>query len=776
MDVKAPIHIYLQFIAILLLNPGPAEAQTLKINEIVSSNSQSAQSADGNFYDWIELYNPDDFPVNLEEYSLVEYDDLSDKWHFPDHTLEPHSFYLVYASGLDTVTGKEVHTNFKIKSSGEALVLTYNTGQVADIFEAVDLQENESYGRLPDGSGTAFVFSRPTPLVSNATENPWSKLSLSHQPGYYESEISLTLLNNTGDSIFYSLDGSEPYPGAEGTFLYQYPLSLKDRTGDENEFSKIPTTSDLTHHKWEAPESKVFKAHVVRVRTYSRKKASSEIFTGTYFISKDMSTRYTMPLLSLVTPRENLFAKDSGIYVPGDHFNPLGDPYDSGNYLMEGEEWERPVHMEFFSTGGHLEFAQKFGIRIQGGNSRLAPQKSLKVYARSEYGKSKLDYSLFPDLEISSYKRFLLQTCDPYYKKAIFLDDVIHDLSSEYTDGMASRPCILFINGEYWGIHRIREFIGKHYLASHFQVDKEKIDLLKASWSMVIEGSNSDYKDLINYIKTNDLSLEVSFSYVSSRIDLENLMDYFATELFFSNYDWPAGNIKYWKEQAPGTKWKWLLYDLDAGFRNPEYNMFIHATKTGRTSWPNPDHSTLLFRSLLQNPGFKDQFIARLNYLITTPYNRDRILKKLHEYQAAYEPELREHFERWPRAGLKEEWLTDINKSQYFANSRAFYMKSQMQEYFGLDSMRMAEVPIQGEFIIFPNPTRDLLVLEFKVLNEIYTKIELYDIYGHLVYANVLGSGQQVYSLDLTELPAGSYYLRLISMTKNIVKRIILLE
>jgi len=773
---KSAVYIYLLFTGFFGLSLISADAQDLKINEIVSSNSQSAPGTDGNYYDWIELYNPTDKVAHLKEYNLAEYDNLNEKWPFPDRTLDPHSFFLVYASGLDTLIGREVHADFKIKSSGEALVLTFATGQVADYLEAVDLKENESYGRLPDGSGTAFVFSRPTPLASNTTADPWSKISLSHQPGFYNNEISLTLQNNNGDSIYYSLDGSEPVPGSDGTYLYDAPLGLKDRSGETNEISAIPTAPDLIHHRWKAPENSVFKAHVLRARSYRRKEASSDMFTGTFFINRNMSSRYTLPLLSLVTPMENLFAGDSGIYVPGDHFDPLEDPYKSGNYLMEGGEWERPVHMEFFNTGGSLEFAQNFGIRIQGGNSRLAPQKSLKVYARSEYGKSRLEYALFPDLEITSYKRFLLQTCDPYYKKAIFLDDVIHDLSSEYTDGMASRPCILFINGEYWGLHRIREHIDKYYLASHFKVDKDEIDLLKASWSMVIEGSNTDYKNLINFIKTNDLSDEASFIHVSSRIDVDNLIDYFATELVFSNYDWPMGNIKYWKEQAPGARWRWLLYDLDAGFRNPEYNMLQHATKTGGTLWPNPDHATLLFRSLLQNPGFTDQFVSRLNFLITTPYHRDRILNTLNEYQAVYEPELKEHFERWPTTGLMEDWLTDIHKSQYFARSRAFYLKSRMQEFFGLDSLPIAEVPITSEFIVFPNPTRDLLVLEFKEINTSYTQTDLFDMYGHLVYSEKLETGHKVYTLNLAYLPAGSYHLRVISRTSEKVRQIVILE
>ncbi|MCB9210980.1 MAG: lamin tail domain-containing protein [Ignavibacteriales bacterium] len=80
---------------------------------------------DGDYSDWIEIFNPIDTTINLQNFSLS--DDLSNlqKWLFPNITISPNEYILIFASGKDRYSS-ELHTNFSIKASGELIILIDN--------------------------------------------------------------------------------------------------------------------------------------------------------------------------------------------------------------------------------------------------------------------------------------------------------------------------------------------------------------------------------------------------------------------------------------------------------------------------------------------------------------------------------------------------------------------------------------------------------------------------------------------------------------------------
>ena len=126
-------------------------------------------------------------------------------------------------------------------------------------------------------------------------------------------------------------------------------------------------------------------------------------------------------------------------------------------------------------------------------------------------------------------------------------------------DVMDSRPCVVYINGEYWGLYNIREKVNEDYLASHYGVDPKKVDILV--WNgFALAGSNEAYKALIEYVETHDMQNQEYYEYVTSQIDIDNFIDYLIVESYFGNTD--LGNIKFWRDQN-GGKWRWVLYDMD---------------------------------------------------------------------------------------------------------------------------------------------------------------------------------------------------------------------
>ena len=106
-----------------------ARTQTVRITEVMASNTKTLADEDGAFSDWIELENPSTSPVNLLNWSLTDSAGNPGKWRFPATNFPPKSFLIVFADGKDRATnGAPLHTNFKLSAEGEYLALYDSSG------------------------------------------------------------------------------------------------------------------------------------------------------------------------------------------------------------------------------------------------------------------------------------------------------------------------------------------------------------------------------------------------------------------------------------------------------------------------------------------------------------------------------------------------------------------------------------------------------------------------------------------------------------------------
>ena len=118
---------WLSFI-IIFLSGHNLFSQDLIINEFMSSNQNTILDQDGDSSDWIEIYNAGDQVVNLENFKLSDDIDSLDKWLFPNINILPSQFLLIFCSSKNIYDINELHTNFKIKQSGESLFLSNADG------------------------------------------------------------------------------------------------------------------------------------------------------------------------------------------------------------------------------------------------------------------------------------------------------------------------------------------------------------------------------------------------------------------------------------------------------------------------------------------------------------------------------------------------------------------------------------------------------------------------------------------------------------------------
>ncbi|MFC1537854.1 CotH kinase family protein [Candidatus Latescibacterota bacterium] len=597
-DLRAPISIVFIFLVINFFFPLSllAESQPI-INEIMSSNTNTFQDEDGDYPDWIEIYNPGDTSIDLTGYGLSDRPDNPYKWIFPAINIQPKGYMVVYASGKDRVNIYKSHTNFKINTDGETLVLTNPDGVLCDsVFTKID-GTDISYGRTPDGGEEWVLYLNSTPGESNTTDgyqgHSDAVVEMSIPGGFYDSPITLELSTDAENAeIRYTIDGSYP---SETSTLYSSAIPIDTTT-------------------------------VIRARVFEGNLFPGPINTHTYFI--DMTT--TLPVISLSTNPDNFFDDDIGIYVEGEH-------HDYKNYQ---QDWERPIHLEMYEPNGYLGFNIDAGIKIQGFSSRYHQQRSFKIITREKYGFNEIKYRLFPDIPITEFKSIILRSGGSNYT-GTYLNDVFCQslLKNIDLDIQAYRPAVVYINGVYWGLYNIRENPNEDYLASHHGIDPDNVDILDDA-NNIKEGDDIHFNSLKEYIFNHDISDSANYNYIKTQMDVNNFINYNIAHIFFGTNDWYDINIVYWRPKTFDGKWRWLLQDVDGGLM-PRFNNIL------RDIYFGDDPYLLIIKKLLKNENFKNDFINRFADFNNTIFHPSITISKLEEMKKVIEPEMGKHFARW---------------------------------------------------------------------------------------------------------------------------------
>ena len=139
----------------------------LRINEFVADNDGNLLDKDGDDSDWIELHNPGTTAESLSGHFLTDDRDDPDKWPFPDITVPPGGYLLVFASAKDrSIAGEELHTNFSLSAGGEYLALTGNDG-ITPLNSFSPEYPEQVYG-LSYGTGNTT-----DPVTETQTLVPW---------------------------------------------------------------------------------------------------------------------------------------------------------------------------------------------------------------------------------------------------------------------------------------------------------------------------------------------------------------------------------------------------------------------------------------------------------------------------------------------------------------------------------------------------------------------------------------------------------------------------
>ena len=509
--------------------------------------------------------------------------------------------------------------------------------------------------------------------------------------GFYLKPFELVLTSERENTIRYTFDGSEPTYTSD---IFHNQIWITGMESSDS-LSFINTTNNLSkYEKWIEPVGVQNKATIVKYASFKGNSIVTDVKTLSFFVNNDAidgKHHYNLPVISISTDKRNLYSMDRGIFIAGDSL--IKDQKHTGNFFQRGKEFEREVYFQYFNSKGELDFELNIGMRIHGGVTRRFPQKSLKFYKRKRYDKVKVN---FPFLAKKGVKRFIVEGMQESGGGRALIEDIV---AQEIVKGIGLeqqnfQAVIVFINGEYWGLHTIRDRIDEKYLAYKFNLHRDSFDIIDGHARKrhnTIYGDSSGYLFLLDFVKKNDLSKNKNYEFVSSKLDIDNFIDYYSVEIFFANRDWPIQNIKMWKKKS--GKWRFLLYDLDGGFSHKSkkdieedhlFDMFTYLlNKEDYNGCLNPPKSTLLFRGLSANPIFEKKFENRYKEIVNLYMDTLETIPIVDSIAKIYAPYMQEHIQRWgfPRS-VKKEWERDIKTHiKYFLKNREDYTLRNLNNY-----------------------------------------------------------------------------------------------
>ena len=693
-------------------------SKNIMINEICSNNFSVVYDENYNYIDYIELYNPSSRKVSLNGYILSDSLEKT-KWCMLDGMeIEPYGYALVFADGAEE--SKIGHVGFKISKQGETVYLRKEDGEIIDYVVVPDLSYNTCYARVTDGNSEWWQ-TEPTPKkMNNGTaevKRPNRRPpQFNYDSGFYDEPIEVKLSARSGDVIYYTLDGSEP---TTGSLKYQNSIWVDDASQNLNIYSG---RNDLQAPQTEyVPEEKVDKATIIRAIAYCEETGDfSEVETRTYFIGYENKKGYDgIPVMSIVSSPEDLFDSEYGIYVNGktlEEYKQNGGLSENGELLSEymdtegnihvlwtasnafnrGKEWEREATISYFNSAHEYEFTQDVGVRITGASSRGFTQKSFNIYARDIYDNNdKIEYEFFENKEYSSIKLRNGGNDNLYSKiKDAFMHSLVRKRSVSTQDSM---PCIVFLNGEYWGIYNMRERYTEDYFWNYFGIDEDNVWMMKGG--VVNYGGQETfiaYKEMLQFADDNDMADMNNYVRMCELIDMQSFIDYYCINLYINNIDVGFDkNIALWRTVVTNTgnrnqygdgRWRWMLYDLDTTCENYKNNTFSDSV------WWVEGLSLMdevLIKNLIRNPEFRKRFCLTFMDIANTNFAYDNVHEQLVGWADTYREPVSKNHQRFLISDIDEDYFnSQIQEIDNFFLNRFDYITAFMAEELELDGTR----------------------------------------------------------------------------------------
>ena len=490
--------------------------------------------------------------------------------------------------------------------------------------------------------------------------------------------------------------------------------------------------------------------------------------TQTYFIGENVS----MPVVALTVNHHDMFDSTDGLYATGPmtslrcnnpNFNQMsmgGNQTDNNNSkcsepCYKANFWcedSLPVHVEYFEKGSSTTektWEIDAGISLIGNWSRYKPKKSVAIKMdNDEWGDKVLKYSFFKTRpEAKKMKSFNLRNNGNRFWTDYIGDAMMTSLmEGTDVDYQRSLQVVVFYNGEYFGIHDLRERLNRSFVETNYGIDSKSINMINIKGNSAeasgTKGASADeYKNIANQIINGNFAGDNNQSYeqMKQKVNMNSFAQYMLAEFYFHNGDWPENNIRAWG--GNGNPFKFVAFDTDhgfgfspgiSGFDVQRQNMFQWALgsatrdnsqqqggqqnpgqqQPGQGQFPGmgggwdiggwgfggaKQGPAQMLNKLLDNNDFKRLFINNACILLDNYLTYENVQKKVQEMMAAIPAsEQQRDQQRWPRNQGSFRWSPDGSDLIQYAQNRTQTVRQEMEQYFGLQNAVNVSINVSG--------------------------------------------------------------------------------
>ena len=614
------------------------------INEFSAANYSLGIGGDNE--DFVEVYNAGAGDVDMGGFFLSDNPDNPELFEIPVGTVVPAGgFIIIICSAEGEIPGNlyvggNLNTNFKVtQTEGESIVLSNASGNIMESYtfgeDWTPNQANHSWARSVDGPGGDWVVcTDPTPEQPNGGSTfleyaPIPEFTV--DAGYYAGGTTVGLSVSGGFDIRYTLDGYAPNAGSA---LYTGPIDIESTT-------------------------------VIRARSFdpSDALATSMVSTNTYFIGEDS---HTMIVVSV-----------------------SGDEQEDGQWPGGwGGGVDEPAHVEFFYPDGTFWVEASGDSNEHGNDSNAYPQKGFDYISRDQMGYSQaVEAQLFQVKSRDSYQRLIFKAAanDNYpssgggHIRDAYVQTLSH-LAELHVDERTNENCIVYLNGEYWGVYEYREKVDDiDFTDEYYDQPRHFVDFIKTWGGTWIEyGDDADWAPLVAFITGQDMTDDANYEYVTSVYNEMSLIDYVLLNSFVVCADWLNWNTAWWRGRHPdgdAKRWRYALWDMDNTFGHganytgiPSQSPDADPCNPESLNNPGGQGHIPVFNALLENETFWTTYINRWADLSNTYFSCDNMHAILDSMIVVIDPEMERHIERW--GGNYPQWEENVQEIHDFITER----------------------------------------------------------------------------------------------------------
>lgn len=586
--------------------------------------------------DWIELYNGGTETANLSGWYLSDDPDMPLKWRIDALAIAPGAYAVLDATSHVSRQGGNVAA-FGVSPSGETLVLSDASGALVDRFETGALSVGITSGRIEGESTVSRVFFQ-TPTAGKANRADSAYTGYAAEPTFsrtalYQTEaFTLTLSSRTpGAVIYYTTDGSTPSTSSK---RYDSGITISKNTP-------------------------------VRAISVAPGLLQSEAATATYLFE----TPHSLPVMCI-----------------------SGSPTDVKTVLAvtdRAKKIERAVNLQFFEEG-KLGVSFNAGITVKGAGTLIYVYKSLSIHLRAAYGQSSVQYPFFDDFDIHEFSSLALRAGGQDQSAARIRDSFCsRAVQGMNIDNAQTRPVVLYVNGVYYGLYDFNEDQNKDYLASHYGVDKDAVDIIRRNQT-ALSGDNDEFLRVRAYALNNDLSNDAKFAKFAEWVDVAYFTDYFIAQTYFCNSD--MFNQKYWRSQDYTVKWRPVYFDLDFCLDSATRNMMASYFREEGVPSANGSLTYMdIYIGLNKNRGWRMMCAERYVELIMTQFSAKRLTALLDEMSDAIRGEMPRTIQRWGNPNSMRVWEAAVTKLRTNLEKRPANALKHVKSFFGISEAQMQE-------------------------------------------------------------------------------------